>query len=134
MTLGRVLSASAYGVTILTSTGYLLDLPWDGTFYPGQIWYSGASCTGTAYLNSGSSTPTVNFGKMLTYSASFGTLMRPTNVTAGVTTSTAGFAVQSIDNPTCGASGGTGNGWQLTAITNASAGLPATIAGPITIP
>lgn len=132
--LGRVLSANGYGLTILTSTGYVLDLPWNGTFFTGQIWYSGAGCTGTAYLNSGTTDAIVQNGKTLVFSAAMNTLMRPAVVSSGVTTSTSGFAVQSIDNPTCGASAGTGYGWQLTAISNSAAGLPTTIAGPITIP
>lgn len=127
------MSSDRDSVVVITSAGYLIDVNWDGTINVGQIWYSGASCTGTAYLNSGSSTPKAITGNWLVYSGSFGTLMRPANVTAGVSTSTANFAVQSIDNPTCDPAA-TGNGWELVAITNTAAGLPATIAGPITIP
>lgn len=133
MTLGRVLSSNRDQVTILTSTGYLIDINWDGSFDVGQIWYTGASCSGTAYLNSGGATPKVISGKWVVYSGSFSTLMRPLNVTAGVSTSVGNITVQSIDNPTCG-SATTGHGWELVAITNTAAGLPATIAGPITIP
>jgi hypothetical protein len=41
------------------------------------------------------------------------------------------FTSATIDNPLCGASAGTVSGWQLTAITRAAAGLPATIATPL---
>jgi hypothetical protein len=67
------------------------------------------------------------------YSRAFATLMRPANVTSGISTSTGNFAVQSIDNPDCGTAT-TGNGWQLVSISNAAAGLPASILGPISIP
>jgi hypothetical protein len=38
--------------------------------------------------------------------------------------------VAGIDNPTC-MSSTSGHGWQLTTITNTAAGLPATIAAPL---
>lgn len=133
ITLGTVLSAARSTVTIRTSTGYVLTVGWDGVVPSGQIYYTGAGCTGTAYLNSGGSAGIITTGNFLTYSGSFNTLMRPASVSGGIATSVSGVAVQSIDNPTCGSST-TGSGWQLTAITNTAAGLPATIASPITIP
>jgi hypothetical protein len=133
VTLGRVLSASRESLTVITSTGHTVTLGWNGAIPIGQIWYSGAGCTGTAYLNSGGATPRVSHARWVVYSRAFNTLMRPALVAGGVSTSTGGFPVQSIDNPDCGTAT-TGNGWQLEAITNATAGLPATIAGPITIP
>ena len=133
MTLGRVLSASRESLTVITSTGHTVTLGWNGVIPTGQIWYAGANCTGTAYLNSGSPTPRASHARWVVYSRAFNTLMRPAIVAGGVSTSTGNFVVQSIDNPDCGTAF-SGNGWQLEAISNATAGLPASIAGPITIP
>ena len=52
-------------------------------------------------------------------------------------TSTAGFAVAGIYNDSSGCSnygsGATGNGWLLTDITNAAAGIPTTVTTPLSI-
>jgi hypothetical protein len=133
VTLGRIVEADRYGVRVVTSTGYLVDINWDGTFPIGQIWYTGASCTGTAILNSGSPDPDKIFGKTLVFSRAFNTLMAPSTVVSGVATGGGSVPVQSIDNPTCMAAS-SGNGWTLTAVTAAAAGLPTTILGPLSIP
>lgn len=133
VTLGTVLSIARSSVTIRTSTGYMITLGWDGVIPPGQIYYTGAFCTGTAYLNTGGTAGVTTTGEWLTYSRAFDTLMRPALLTSGIATSVSGVPVGSIDNPTC-MNATTGAGWQLTAITNVAAGLPATIASPLTIP
>jgi hypothetical protein len=126
-----VITATSKIVTILTSTNYLVDINWDATFPTGQIYYTGASCTGTAYLNSGTANPSVMWGRKLVYSGSFASLMVPATVDAsGVSTASGSFTVASIDNPACGTST-TGHGWELATITNTAAGLPSTIAAPL---
>jgi hypothetical protein len=135
VTLGKVLYSDQWGLTVLTSANYIVGLNWDGTYPIAQVWYTGASCTGTAILNSGSTDPFSIYGKTLVYVGSLGSLATPTSVNSnGVSVSTASTAVQSIDNPDCqSANGNFGNGWALTAVTAASAGLPTTIAAPLSL-
>ncbi len=121
--IGQVVSTDTYGVTVKTSTGHIITYDWDGTIYPGQIWYSGAGCTGSAYLNTGWSNTVKTYGKLVVYSGSRNSLMVPANVVNGVATASGSFPVASIDNPTCGTAT-TGYGFLLTPITPAAAGLP----------
>jgi hypothetical protein len=131
--LGTVISSGSSSASVLTSTGYQIDIPFTGAFYPAQIYYTGASCTGTAYLNDGNG-GTGPFGaiadKWAVYSASQHTLMAPATVANGVSTGEA-FTASTIDNPDCGSDTGTRSGWKLVAITRATAGLPNTIATPL---
>ena len=138
MTLGKVVSAPGGGVggpefqqvSILTSTGHLVTLQWDGTFAPAQIYYTVANCTGSAYLNDGGSPGQKIYGKSVAYSGSLNTLMAPTTVANGTSTSVS-FTSAAIDNPTCGPSAGQNSGWALSAVTHAAVGLPATISAPL---
>ncbi len=134
MTLGKILSADSYGATIITSTGYMIFIPWDGVLPPAQLWYSEASCQGTAYLNSGDDESVYKiYGKTIVYSGSLASLMVPASVDPDGTSSSGAFATLSIDNPNCQPSGGTNGGWELTPISAAAAGLPDTIATPLSI-
>jgi hypothetical protein len=131
--LGTVLSSGSSSASVLTSTGYQVDIPFTGDFYPAQIYYTGASCSGTAYLNDGGS-GSGPFGaiaaKWVVYSGSRHTLMAPATIANGVSTAEA-FTASTIDNPDCGANAGTRSGWKLVAISHATAGLPNTIATPL---
>ena len=122
--IGKVLYADGYGATVLTTTGHTVSLNWDGTISPGQIYYTGAGCTGTAYLNSGWSGAGPLYGSQVVYSGSFGSLMVPTNLDANGLTPNASFTSSSIDNPTCGSSSGTRNGYLLVSTSAAGVGLP----------
>ena len=82
--LGRLIFADRASVRVLTSLGYLMDIRWDGSFASAQIYYTGGGCTGTAYLNAGSSTPQQIYGKLVVYSGSVGSLMTPQFVSSGV--------------------------------------------------
>jgi hypothetical protein len=136
VTLGSMLSGTSYGLTILTSTGYVLDLAWDLSRYPSQIWYTAASCGtgGSAYLNDGYSGAggQTMWGKAVVWSGSWNSYMVPESVsgTTGMSTSVA-FTAASIDNPTCYAEVGTRSGWKLVKITNAALGLPVTLSTPL---
>jgi hypothetical protein len=135
VSLGRVISYTRYAATVVTSTGYQIDIPFDGVFKPAQIYYTGAGCTGTAYLNDGNGgTPPFDAisGKWLVYSGSMNTLMAPATVANGFSMGEA-FTAATIDNPSCGASAGTRSGWKLQPITRTAAGLPASIATPLTL-
>ncbi len=59
----------------MTSTGYLLTTAWDATMYPGQIYDTAASCTGTAYLNSGSANAPPAYAKTVVFSRAFNSPM-----------------------------------------------------------
>ncbi|WP_243303801.1 collagen-like protein [Geothrix oryzisoli] len=134
--LGKVTRADSYGYTVLTSTGYLLDMSWDGTVYPAQAWfttYTGGVCSGTVYLNDGNGGTggALLWGKTAYWVGSKNSFMVPQNVNGSGMSISVSFTSQGIDNPTCYASGGSASGWQLTTITNAALGLPATIVAPL---
>jgi hypothetical protein len=134
VTLGTLVSSSANAVVVHTSTGYFASMGWDGVFSPAQIYYAGASCTGAAILNDGGSTGKTMGSRWLVWSGSQATFFRPTSTGgASAVASVGGFSAQTIDNPACAASVGTRSGWPLTAIIAAGAGLPATIAAPLTV-
>ncbi len=137
--LGNVVSAARNNVTFVTTAGFMTTINWNGTFSPAQIYYTGATCTGSAYLNSGSS---VNvgymYGKFLVWSGSLGQFMiaTPGSIKADGTAETvkpsvAGFTITAIDNPTCGPSSSDQYMWPLTATTTNAVGLPAAIVPPL---
>jgi hypothetical protein len=119
-----VISASGSGVGILTSTGHVVFLNWDGTISPGQIYYTGAGCTGTAYLNSGWSQAGPYWRGEVVYSGSFDALMVPTDLDANGQSPNVSFTSATIDNPACGSSSGARHGYRLTTTTPAAVGLP----------
>jgi hypothetical protein len=134
VTLGKITHADSYGYTILTSTGYLLDMSWDGTSYPAQVYYTSFSagvCGGTAYLNDGGTPGSTIWGKTAYWVGSKNSFMVPQTVNAAGMSVSVSFTSQGIDNPACYASAGSVSGWLLTSITNTALGLPATIAAPL---
>ncbi len=133
-TVGTVDSMSRNSVTVLTGSGYLLTVDWDGTFYPAQAYYTGAGCTGTAYLNAGSPGPYPLYAKTLVYLKSANTLAIPATVDATGSAPNTSFTSASIDNPDCAASASTVSGWQLKATTATAVGLPAGTVDHLTTP
>jgi hypothetical protein len=134
--LGTVLSLPSYGsaVEVYTSTGHVVSLGWDGTMAPDQIYYTGASCAGTAYLNSGWEFAPPIWGRGVFYSGSQATLMTLANPDANGLVPNVGFTAATIDNPTCGPSAGTRHGYLLAPTTPASVGLPSyPVAAPLAI-
>lgn len=137
--LGNVVSAARNNVTFVTSAGYMTTINWNGTFSPAQIYYTGATCTGSAYLNSGSSANVgYMYGKFLVWSGSLGQFMVATTgsikadgTAETVKPSVAGFTITAIDNPTCGPSSSDQYMWPLTATTTAAVGLPAVVVPPL---
>lgn len=120
---------------------YIFYLNGDGFFPGSQIYWTGAGCTGSAYLNDGwgGTGNQKTWANALVYSAKSNQLYRMANANAnGVATSVAATA-QSIENPTCMASSGTISGWLMTPITPATIGIPASgsplkISTPLQIP
>ncbi len=131
---------SFYGwnyVEVITSGGYVVDIllqPVGTQYFPiSQIYWTGAGCTGTPYLNDGygGSSPQQRYSKILAFSGSSGSLYTMSSPNSyGMSTSVA-FTSATIENPTCMGSSGTAGGWAMTAITKTAAGLPNTIAYPL---
>lgn len=134
--LGRVISAARSGATVLSSSGHQIFIPFDNHFEPAQIYFTGAGGTGTAYLNDGGggtlSVPPETIGKIVLWCGSFNSFVEPDTLTNGVEAHVT-FTSASFDNPTNSPSVGVRSGWKLKPITRAAAGLPATIALPITL-
>jgi len=129
--LGRLLTWSRNAVTFKTSTNHVVTMNMDGSFPTAQIYYTGAGCTGTAYLNSGGTANSEIYGRVASWSGSLNSFVVPTTVGAdGVSVSVA-FTAATIDNPACGANAGARDGWLLQTVTRAAIGLPATITTPI---
>lgn len=150
--IGALMGIWQSGFTVLTSTGYVLDINYDGTFYPAQIYYSNSNCTGTAWYNSGGSayqypayyTPSQILKKTAVYSRGLGQLMivDPATVDANGGATDTCQLVAAIDNPTCQVQSGTtagwtgpaACGWKLITATRATLGLPTTITPPLSYP
>ena len=141
VTLGTIVGFSnRASVTVITSGGYVVDITLELVngfpFDSDQIWWTGASCTGSPYLNDGGSSGQKRNSNYLVYSGSNTTLYTLANPSAnGVSTSVAiPGGTQSIENSgSCSSSTGGTSGWALTATTNAAVGLPTTIAYPLAI-
>jgi hypothetical protein len=122
---GTVLAMNPWSVTVRTSTGHVADFRYDGAMNPGQIYYSGANCTGNALLNAGGPGGPPMLAKSLVFSRAFNSLMVPTNIAANGASPATTMAAATIDNPGCFASAGQSDGWRIVTITAANAGLPA---------
>lgn len=125
--LGSVLgidSGFSQGATFVTATGHTLTVQWDGRVAGGQIYYSGANCTGTAWLNAGYVGAPAIYGKRVVFSRAFNSLMVPANVNAATgAAASEGFNAATIDNPGC-MQGGNNGGWRIRRANAAEVGLP----------
>jgi hypothetical protein len=110
------------------NSGYLYQIDADGTFPPAQIWWTGANCTGTPYLNDGqgNSGGATMLAKQLTYSAKTNSLYTLSNPNANGISTSVPVSAQSIENPTCMNSVASVGGWALTATTPTTVGSTAT--------
>jgi hypothetical protein len=124
VSLGNVVGMASWGITVLTSGNYMLDVAWDGSMYPAQAYYTGADCTGVAYLNSAGS-PGVIYAKSVVYLTTPKSLAVPDTNAAGGAFGSSSMIAAGIDNPTCGSSSGPQQGWKLKPVTPADIGLPA---------
>jgi len=157
-TLGTLISLSGTDVTIYTS-GYFITVGITGQFPAAQIWWTGATCNGTGYLNDGAGQISTNFPttyrKTIVFSGQTNALMIPTGST--VTVAAQNASMNSIENSGYGAPDYTfadgvsncsaqspvyvGSGWQLTTFDAAAtlgwtivSGSPISVAGPLQLP
>jgi len=138
--IGKLLNASDYGFTVLSSTGYIVSYGWDNVKSPSQIWWGGAGCaSGTALLNDGGGgTPSTTklFGKTAYWSGTYGgtgSYMILANLTNGLASATSA-PTRYLENPGSGCydygSASTNSGWLLTPTNAATIGVPASIVLP----
>ena len=121
--LGSAIYVDSGSILVLTSTGYMLWLNWDGTVgtSSAQLYFTQPSCGGTAATASGG---TPISGKSAYYSAVKGSYLIPASVGAnGVAVASASISVSSIENPTCMASVTNFTGVLLTTTSLATVGL-----------
>lgn len=124
--LGYMMQADHNEITMLTTTGWIVEINYDGTVRSSPIYYSGASCTGTAAVDS--STPL--YGRSLIYDGA-GTYYKPTPSPAIGTTSSFSYNSRRVAGA-CLSGIFTTTAVTLTTSTGPTeAGLPATITGPI---
>ncbi len=126
--LGRAIAADDEGVTLFTSTGHLATLRWDGSFETSPVFFTTPGCTGTAYLNSRATASRRIFAKRVVFSKFTTSIYLPNATTSA---SVAGASTDS--DGLCRGTTSAVHGWALTATTRATVGLPATIAGPLTL-
>jgi len=142
VTLGKILTMARNTVTIITPNGYITPIllnPTSGTdpFPISQIYWDGTGCTGTPYLNdgTGASSPggLVSYQKTLCHSGQTGLIYELQGPYTNGTATSVSFTAVDLENPTCGANAGTRGGWKIQSITLVNAGLPSTIAYPLTV-
>ena len=132
VTLGTVVSSDRSSATVLTSTGYEIDIPFSGTFDPAQIDY-----TRELHGDRVSQRRRRRLAAVLQDQREVRGLLWDAEHADGAghgcerRVHGEAFTAATIDNPNCQASAGTDSGWKLVAITHAPAGLPATIATPL---
>jgi hypothetical protein len=138
---GFLLGYDNYFYFTVENSGYIYEVGADGTFPAGQIWWTGANCTGTPYLNDGGSGGATMLAKTLTYSAKTDLLYTLSNPNSdGISTSVA-ITAGSIENPTCynNTPAQAAGGWAMTSVTPATigstaSGTPLKVPAPFQLP
>ncbi len=146
--IGTVVGMNQDGPAVITPNGYLIAPSFAGSFNGGQIYWTGANCTGTPYLNAGyapdPSWPASGlWNRQVVYSKFTGKLYVAANPDTNGMAWNVGFThALSIENPDCVPTGydpvtcptcGDNGGWPLSEATRTTIGLPATITAPIVI-
>ncbi len=124
-------------LTVRSPTGHYFTLNWVGTFPDQQIYYSNAGCTGTMWLNAGTTNVSLRYAKFAVYEAKTGSFFVPAIVDANGMATNAAFTAPALWNASSGVwqcvAGGSNGGWSLTSITRAAAGIATTITPPLSI-
>lgn len=136
-TLGAVQTVATSNLTVRSPNGYYYTITWAGVFPDQQIYYSNGGCTGSMWLNAGTTNLSYRYVKFLVYEGKTGNFFVPAGGNANGLASNVAFTAPSIWNSSGGVwqclGGGTNGGWLLTSISRATAGIPATITPPLTI-
>ena len=122
---GYLIGYDNYFYFTVENSGYFYQVGVDGTFFIGQIYWTGANCTGTPYLNDGVSGGATTFAKQVTYSAAANSLYILANPNAGGISTSVQITAGSIENPTCMPAGYAAGGWAMTPISPATIGSTA---------
>ena len=137
---GNGVAQYSRGVLIKTSTGYIMNVGWDGAAAKGQLYYSG-SCAGDAYWNAGNSAPQTMYGKSAVYSHSLNQWMVIASVGNGFATSAAMPTIGGFDNSgtggwTCAApvNQPTQSAWKMRASSLSELGLPTMTGNQFALP
>jgi len=129
-------------IWLYTPQKYIVGLDMLGTLLnPTQIYYTGANCTGTPYLNSGSSTAVrYAYGKSAFWSPANGKLYAFATADAnGRATTVNNLNLLSSEDPTTGCGAAPTNPttkqvFALTEVSRSTVGLPTNIALPLQFP
>jgi hypothetical protein len=124
--LGHLLQASDSRITLLTSTGWIVDLNYDGTVRRNGLFYQNAGCTGSVYKGSSS----VVYGKSLDYDGT--NYYKPSSSPNNAVPSSIPYA-SSLTVSGCTDYVSTVTAIQLTPATVEETGLPNPITGPIVL-
>jgi hypothetical protein len=146
-TLGRVVYAGMYEVSFVTSTGYLATLSWSGLYTTSTLYfvnYSTGVCGGDPYLLSSSTVASAPlYGRTLVWSPSVASFVAPRSASIAadgsimsVQPSGLGISLAGVEDAgVCQAAGASTNYmWPMELVSASSAGLPATVVPPLTIP
>ena len=135
--IGDIVSVSATGVTVRPSANFLVTLDWDGQVATRQIFYSGAGCSGTAYLNSGN-TAKAMWGRTVVRSPTLGLLVPAAVQPSGQAVSLiSGLTYAALHNPDCVAPPSNSSNyyaWPMISVTAPAVGLPVTVVPPLVMP
>jgi hypothetical protein len=148
--LGRVLAINDTNVMVLTSTGYRVSIAFDGSGVGRQAYFTSTNCSGTPYVNTGSTTASSQlWGPVAYYFPNFGwaipkvSTLDSNNRATSASPGGHGVVFSSIFNisasgcSTAGAAAGqaavANYTWILESATTTTLGLPATITPPIVI-
>ncbi|MCB9544059.1 MAG: hypothetical protein H6703_16650 [Myxococcales bacterium] len=122
--LGIVLDIATTQVTMVTSTGHIVSLRWDGTMAPSQIFWTNDNCQGSPYLNGLNANAPPIFGRYVFFSTAANALMVPSNVLPNNSAAVTQFQAATLENPGCIANAGVRSGFPLQNAAPAVVGLP----------
>jgi hypothetical protein len=149
-TLGRVLTINDTSVLFLTSTGYRASVQYDGTGLGRQAYFGNQTCSGTPYVNSGSSTASAFlWGQVAYYYSGFGWAVpkastldangRASSQSPGTFGQTF-TSIYNISGTACSLAGVPGGApvvanytWEMQSVSAAALGLPATVTPPLVV-
>ena len=132
--IGTLLEITNRSVTVINTGGYVFSIFTNGNIVPTQIYFSGAGCTGTPYLNDGSSVGgRLRYYKILAYSTDTNSLYTMSNPNSTNDSTSALRTLGSFRNTDLNSTTGAGAtcdvqgndfAWALTTVTPAAAGIP----------